>query len=193
MAMRNSTTSWGWLSRWLHWAMAFLILGMLIFGLYLTTAFNDGDPSKLGLVQTHKSFGFLVFALACLRIIWRAVNPTPALPATMPALLKLGAKAGHWAIYLLMFAMPVSGWLGASASPYNDVDSYPMQIKNMVFGLFELPDPYPVGSYDVSDMFMAVHKWAAIALALILAGHVAAAIKHAVVDRDGVMSRMWTG
>ncbi len=190
MPLVNSTTSWGWLARALHWGMAVLIFGMLGLGFYLVTAYNPGDPSKLGLVQIHKSFGFVVFVLACLRIIWRAVNPTPELPVSMPAVIRAGAKMGHLSLYVLMIAMPLTGWLASSASPYNDVDAYPMQIKNMVFGLFEMPDPYAVGSHDLSGAFMTAHFWCSIALLIVVAGHVGAALKHAVVDRDGVMERM---
>ena len=193
MGIANTERSWGWPARLLHWLMALLIVGMLVFGFYLTTAYNDGDPTKLGLVQTHKSVGFVVFALACLRIIWRAANPSPALPAGMSSLERMGAKLGHLALYGLMFAIPLSGWLGASASPYNDADAYPMQIKDMVFGLFEMPDPYPSGSHEVSDWWMQIHLWLALTLLVVLALHVAAALKHALINRDGVFGRMVSG
>lgn len=193
MSIGNSATSWGWLARLFHWLMAVLIVGMLGFGIYLVQAYNPGDPAKLELVQIHKSFGFVVFALVCLRLIWRAVNPTPKLPATMSPLMQLGAKFGHWILYLLMFAMPITGWLASSASPYNDADAYPMQIKNMVFGLFEMPDPFATGSHALSDQFMTAHFYVSLALLAVLAVHVIAAIKHAAVDRDGVMERMIRG
>lgn len=193
MAIGNSSDSWGWLARTFHWVMAILILGMLAFGFYLAFAFGPGDITKLDLVQTHKSFGFVVFVLACLRLIWRAVQPSPELPAATPAALRRTASASHLLLYALMFAMPLSGWLAASASPLNDPDAYPMQIRNMVFGLFEMPDPYPQGSYELSGLFMAIHFWCALALCGVLALHVAGAMKHALVDRDGVFRRMVRG
>lgn len=193
MGFANTDRSWGWPARLLHWLMALLIAGMLAFGFYLTNAFNDGDLAKLGLVQTHKSLGFVVFALASIRVIWRVLNPTPSLPTAMSALERMAAKLGHLALYVLMFALPVTGWLGASASPYNDVDAYPMQIRNMVFGLFEMPDPYPVGSHELSDVFMTAHGICAAALVVVLAGHAGAALKHAMIDKDGVLRRMWSG
>ena len=107
--------------------------------------------------------------------------------------MRAAAKAGHWVLYLLMFAMPVTGWLASSASPYNDADAYPMQIKNMVFGLFEMPDPFASGSHALSDQFMAAHFYLSVALVVVLAIHIVASIKHAAIDRDGVMERMIKG
>lgn len=193
MALRNSADSWGWPARLLHWAMALLIIGMLAFGFYLTNAFYPGDFSKFGLVQTHKSFGFVVFALAVVRLVWRLVNPTPSLPVQMGAVERFAAHAGHWLLYLLMAIMPLSGWLASSASLMNDPDAYPMQVRNMVFGLFAMPDPIHPGSEALEDLFMAVHEWAAIALAILLIGHIGAALKHRFVNRDGVLSRMLRG
>lgn len=191
MALRNTAAGWGWLARLFHWGMAVMILGMLAFGFWLTTAFNPGDLAKFHQVQLHKSFGFVVFALACLRIIWRAVNPSPPLPPGTPALAALAAHAGHLALYVLMLAMPVTGWLAVSSSPYND-PGY-MAIPNMVFGLFHMPDPYPKGSHDVSDLYMTIHFYLALALVAVLSVHVLAALKHGLIDRDGVFRRMWSG
>lgn len=193
MTLRNTARHWGWPARLLHWVMAVLITGMLAFGFWLGFGFNPGDPAKLGLVQTHKSFGFVVFCLAVLRLLWRAVNRAPALPAGMPAAERRAAKAAHVALYVLMIALPLSGWLMSSASPLNDPDAYPMQIRNMVFGLFEMPDPFPEGSDKLSRFFHTVHHWAGLGLAALLGLHVAGALKHALIDRDGVLARMWRG
>lgn len=191
MGLGNTTTSWGWPARLLHWLMAVMIIGMLGFGFWLTTAYNPGDITKLAQVQLHKSFGFCVFVLACLRIILRAVTRTPGLPARMSALETFAARAGHLALYGLMLAVPLTGWLGASSSPYND-PGY-MAIPNEVFGLFAMPDPYPTGSHKVSDAYMTAHLYLALALLVVLAGHAGAALKHALIDRDDVLRRMWSG
>jgi cytochrome b561 len=81
----------------------------------------------------------------------------------------------------------------ASASPLNDPGAYPFQVKNMVFGLFELPDPYPEGSKALSEWLARVHFWLAMALTALLGVHVAAALKHQYVDRDGLLRRMIAG
>ncbi len=193
MALRNTADSWGWPARLLHWAMAALIVGMLGFGFWLSFGFNPGDPAKMDLVQLHKSFGFAVFALACLRLAWRAVNPAPALPAGMSGFERTASHGVHLTLYGLMFAMPLSGWLMASASRFNDADNYPMQIRNMVFGLFELPDPIDPGSDNLTELFAAVHFYVGLALVVVLGLHVAGAVKHALIARDGVMRRMLLG
>ena len=193
MAIRNTETGWGLPARLLHWAMAVLILFLLGVGFYMGEVLTGQDSEtlmeKFYLAQTHKSWGFVAFALALLRIVWRAMNPTPALPGTMGVGAKALAHGGHLALYVCMIAMPLSGWLMASATTLQD--SY--GIKNMVFGMFELPDPFQPGSEDLELIFRRVHFYVGLALALILAGHAAAALKHHFVDRDGILMRMIRG
>ena len=194
MGLRNTAESWGWLGRLLHWVMALLILGLVGVGIYMVEVLGSDSDSLLlryELTQTHKSFGFVAFVLALLRIGWRLVNPTPALP-DMHAGLRALAHGGHLALYLCMIVLPISGWLMASASPYNDPDAY-IRVKNMVFGLFELPDPYPKGDEDLTKLLGQIHFYTAIALVVILAGHIGAALKHHFVERDNVLRRMLRG
>ena len=195
MALGNTSESWGWLARLLHWAMALMILFLLGVGFYMVEVLGDSSDNlmqRYELTQLHKSWGFTVFALACVRVIWRFVNPTPSLPSDMGGLERVLAHGGHLALYLCMFAMPLTGWLLASASPYNDPDAY-FQIKNMVFGLFELPDPYPKGSEDTTAFWARIHFYTALALTLVLLGHALAALKHHFVNRDTVLRRMIRG
>ncbi len=188
MGLRNLTTGWGWLARLLHWSMAGIILFMLGLGYYMTEIVTDVFE-QFPLFQTHKSWGFTVFVLALLRIVWRFFNPTPALPDHMSGLERLAAHGGHWALYILMFALPLSGWLMSSASPLQDLYG----IKNMVFGLFEMPDPLVPGDGDIEELFSDIHYWCAWALAAVLAGHVGAALKHHLVNKDNVLRRMVKG
>ncbi|MEM7497441.1 MAG: cytochrome b [Pseudomonadota bacterium] len=191
MAVRNTTETWGVLARALHWAMALLIPGLLALGLYMVQVLGD-DPGtmvlRFELTQTHKSFGFVAFALAVVRIGWRWSNATPAVPSKS-RLTALMARVGHLALYGCMVVLPVSGWLMASASPMNDPDAF-FPVKNMVFGMFELPDPFPRGDEVLSDSLGAVHFYAAMMLIVLVMGHVAAALKHHFVDRDMVLRRM---
>ena len=194
MALGNSTQSWGWLARVLHWVMAVLILGLIGIGLYMVEVLGNDSNSlmlRYELTQWHKSFGFVVFILALVRVGWRWVNPVPALPEAS-RLAKALAHGGHLALYICMFALPISGWLMASASPYNDADAY-IRVPNMVFGLFEMPDPYPKGDRALSGMFGQVHFYIAMVMAVLVAGHLAAALKHHFVNRDAVLVRMLKG
>ena len=196
MALRNSATGWGWLARLLHWSMAVVILGLLVMGFYIAEILTDKDSDtvmlKFDLVQDHKSWGFVAFALACVRIIWRLVNRAPDLPDSMGRFERLLAHMGHYGLYVCMFLMPVSGWLMASASPYTNPDAY-IRIKNKVFGLFELPDPFEYGTEELTAVFANIHAFAAIGLVVLLLGHVAAALKHHFVNRDTVLTRMLRG
>ena len=92
-------------------------------------------------------------------------------------------------LYFLMFLLPVSGWLMASASPFNDPDAY-IYIKNMVFDLFELPDPIHPGDKALETLFGTIHRYAGYVLAALLLLHVAAALKHHFVEKDSVLTRM---
>jgi cytochrome b561 len=193
MALRNSATGWGWLARLLHWGMALLIIGLLLVGWYMVNVVGNGDlVLRYQLTQTHKSFGFVVFVLALLRLLWRSANPTPLAPAA-PKWETVAAGATHAMLYALMIVLPLSGWLMASASPMNDAGAFPFQVRNMVFGLFALPDPVHPGSRSLEAAFKTVHLGAAIGLAALLALHAGAAAFHHLVRRDDVLRRMTVG
>ena len=112
MGLRNTKTGWGWPARLLHWVTAGVIFFMFGLGVWMSNFVPDAFE-QFALVQTHKSWGFVVFALALIRVVWRLMNPAPPLPAHMSRLARFLAHAGHLALYVLIFAMPISGWLMA--------------------------------------------------------------------------------
>jgi len=155
--------------------------------------FLDDMVRQIELTQMHKSFGFVVFVLAIVRVLWRWANPvTPALPE-QAAWERVVVHGAHWALYVLMFAIPISGWLMSSASTLNDPDAYPAPIKNMVFGLFELPDPFKPGSESLTETFHMIHYGSVYLLGALLVVHIGAALKHHYVDGDTVLRRMLPG
>lgn len=182
-------TSWHPLQKLLHWAMAALLLAMVFAGLIMTraadTAAATGDYSTrvLGLTifdayQLHKSVGAVLFALVLLRLIIRLRLPGPAFPGHMPRVERLAARGAHLALYGLMLSLPVTGWLMASASP--------LGIPTIVFGLFALP--HPIGSDAGLEATLGIlHLTGGLALLALTALHVAAALKHHLVDRDDVL------
>lgn len=192
MSAMNTTSIWGWPARILHWVMALLILGLTAVGLY-AVEFQTDLIVRIDLTQTHKSFGFVAFVLAIIRVVWRFINPTPALPEGIPNWQKAASHASHWALYILILAIPLSGWLMSTASPLNDAGAYPVRIPNMVFGLFEMPDLFETGDKALSEMFAAAHFWLVMALLALLALHIAAALKHHFIDRDPILRRMTSG
>lgn len=188
MRLTNSEKSWGALSRLLHWAMAGLIFYMLWLGVYMVN-FVDNPLAQFPLYQTHKSWGFVLLVLVVARLAWRMANRAhPALPE-MSTFERVCARGGHLALYALMIILPVSGWLMASASPLQDL----FGIKNEVFGLFEMYDPFVPGDEGLERVLSTIHLGAAIALAVIVLGHIAAALRHHVLKRDNVLKRMSWG
>ncbi|MEM6499289.1 MAG: cytochrome b, partial [Pseudomonadota bacterium] len=179
---------WGLIARILHWATGAVIIFMMGLGVYMTQFVTD-IYEQFGLFQTHKSWGFVAFALGALRLIWRAVNTTPELPDGMKSWEVRASQLSHLSLYVLMIAMPVSGWLMASASPLQD--SY--GIKNMVFASFEYPDPFVPGSQDLETLFSTIHTACAIAIGCIVLVHIAAALKHQFHAKDGLLRRMIVG
>ncbi|UWQ07298.1 cytochrome b [Aliiroseovarius crassostreae] len=186
--IRNTHTSWGAPARLLHWATAGVILFCLGLGIYMTQWVTDA-LAQFPLIQTHKSWGFVAFVLAGLRIVWRLMNRAPDMPDHMLAHERLTAHLGHLALYALMLIMPLSGWLMASASPLQDT----FGIKNKVFDLFEMYDPFVPGDKALSELFATVHFYAAWALVAVLIGHIGAALYHHLYHKDDVLKRMSFG
>lgn len=180
--MRNSPSRFGWVAIALHWLIAALIGVMIVLGLVMTGGFDDDIMTKIALFQWHKSTGIAVLALVVVRLAWRLANPVPALPGTLKAYERGLAHATHLALYLLMLAIPVSGWLIASAST----------LPTEVFGLFALPRLI-TPDRGVEELVGEVHETLAWVMLGVLALHVAAALKHHFILKDDVLVRMLPG
>lgn len=188
-AIWNTRQSWGIVARVLHWLVGGLILFMLGLGVYMSR-FVEDPFEQFDFVQLHKSWGFVVFCLALLRIGWRLVNRrSPALPPSMPPIMQWAAHLGHIGLYVLTLLLPISGWLASSASTVQDL----LGIKNQVFGLFEMYDPFVPGNDQLADFFALIHFLSGIALAALLLAHVGAAAYHHIYRRDDVLKRMSYG
>ncbi len=167
------------LSMALHWLLALLILGSLGVGLYMT-----GLPlsvQKLKLYNWHKWAGVVILVLSAARLLWRLVQRPPAMPA-MPAWQQRAAHGAHLALYVLFFAVPLSGWAYSSAAGFPIV----------LFAVLPLPDWVPV-SRELAETLKPVHHYLAYALGTVVALHIAGALKHQFVDRDGLLLRMLPG
>jgi cytochrome b561 len=161
----------------LHWLIALMIFGMLGFGFYMTGL--DLSPTKLELYSWHKWAGVTVFLLVLVRVAWRIGHKPPALPAHMPAIERLAAHAGHHLLYVLMIAIPLSGWLMSSAKGFQTV----------WFGVLPLPDLLAKDK-ALGNLLETVHVVLNYTLIAVLLGHVGAALKHHFIDRDDVLTRM---
>lgn len=177
MHLKNTDTRYGIIAYLLHWVMAILIIGLLVLGLYMT--WIPISSLKLKLYGWHKEFGTLVLMLFFLRVAWRLSNITPLLPATLPAWQQLAAHAVHFAFYIFMFAMPITGWLVTSAA------GLPVSF----FGLFVLPS-LVTPSEENRLLFTEMHKWLAYGLIATIGAHVGAALKHHFINKDNILRRM---
>lgn len=183
--IRNTSGGYGRVAIVFHWTMALLILAMLALGLYMTSL-PPTDPETFQLYQLHKSIGFVVLTLAVLRLAWRLVNPSPKLPDGMMAVEKLAAHLGHAGLYAFLFAMPITGWLMASASPWG--------IPTIVFDVLpvpHLPVPEALGTQaEAEAIFKLLHEYGAYLLMALIFAHAAAALKHHFIARDDTLRRM---
>lgn len=190
MSAHNTSQRWGWVAKTLHWVMAVLIIGLAIVGTIMANFLND-MALQFELTQQHKSFGFVVFTLALIRIAWRWFSPAvPREPEGQPVWERVASHVTHYGLYALMLIMPLSGWMMSTSSPLNDPGAYPTQVKNMVFGIFELPDPVHPANETLEKAFHMIHAYSSYLLAALLILHIAGAMKHHFILRDTTLRRM---
>jgi cytochrome b561 len=162
----------------LHWLTALLITAA--FALGVTMVDIPGiTPTKLKYFSWHKWLGVTVLALACARLLWRLKHPVPAYPTSMPSWQQRAAHGLHSLLYILIFAVPVSGYLYSLAAG----------VPVVYLGIVPLPvliDPNP----ELKPILKQVHYVLNMSLLASVLLHVAAALKHQFIDRDGVLRRM---
>jgi len=163
----------------LHWILVIGILCQIALGLYLGEVPRN-TPARTVWVNFHKSVGITLGLLILFRLCWRLTHRAPALPATMPAWERVAARANHAMLYACMVGMPAAGYLATNFSKFG--------IK--YFNLFELP-PWGYEDKQIYALFNGTHKVLAVVLMTLIAIHVLAALKHAAIDRNGVVRRMW--
>ena len=170
----------------LHWIIAFSIIGLIAVGWLMEEM--DPGPDYFAIVQLHKSFGITILLLSVARIIWRLMNPPPPEPP-MPGWQKFAASAVHVLFYVLIIAMPLTGWIMASASS---------DAPTRYFGLVDIRLP-GIPALDLAtregleEGFEQVHGNLAWVIIGLLVLHVAGALKHQFVDKDGLLARMAPG
>ncbi|MGH8274719.1 MAG: cytochrome b [Gammaproteobacteria bacterium] len=177
MKLRDTQDRWGAVTQWLHWSVAGLILALIALGWLARLA--PLTPGKITLFYWHKSLGMLVLALVLIRLGWRAGNRPPPLPEGLPRWEAPLARATHVALYLLILLMPISGWLLNSASG----------IPFKIFWTIPLPAITPV-SASLEHVFSLLHLAGFSALAALLIGHIAAALRHHFLLHNAIFVRM---
>lgn len=169
----------------LHWITVALLVSIAAIGWYMSDL-PDGAPGQESLFQLHKSLGISVLFLTIARITWRLMNPPPPLPSDLSSWEKLLASSVHIGFYVLLFVIPLSGWIYVSTAT-------DFQIPTVLFGLISWPHlPFSAGSNleTINAVAESAHSalvWATIVLLIL---HVAGAVKHHISGEHGVLHRM---
>lgn len=176
----KSTQTFASSARVLHWLMAPLILAMLFIGVGMVASVSERHE---WLLRIHKPLGIAILILALVRLGVRLLHAPPALPPDLPTLQRLAAHASHWLLYGLMIAMPLIGWAMLSAG------GYPVMLSSSL----RLPPIFPV-SATAFAVLRHLHTWLAMLLFVSFLAHLAAALYHGLIRRDGVLpSMLWPG
>ncbi len=166
-----------------HWLLALMIVGSLGVGLYMSDL--PLSPWRLKLYNWHKWAGVTILMLSALRLLWRLSHRPPPLPqhvlSAMPAWQQHAHSATHFALYLLFFAVPLTGWAYSSAAGFPIV----------WFGVWPLPDWVSVNKELADAVLKPLHAACAFTLAALVLLHVAATLKHQFLDQDGLFWRIW--
>jgi cytochrome b561 len=195
MQVTNSTEAYGGVSRAIHWITALLVLSTIPLGLIAANIGPKNPSHDLSALREqtlfwHKSIGVSILLLVILRTAWSLYSPRPPLPAHLPTGERRAAKATHLALYLLLFAMPLTGIMLSQSV------GFPVSF----FGLFTLPTVFPA-PHDVPIPQRPGAVWGILlhekVFAYILFGaialHLLGLVKHQLIDRDGSILRRMAG
>lgn len=178
MSLKNANERWGAVSQSFHWLIVVLLLAQGVVGLLMGDMARG--PDKIAIYAFHKSVGITILALALARLLWRLYAGRPAPVSGMPPWQDRMASLMHGALYVMLFAVPISGWIMNSAA------GFPLQW----FGLFNLPSIAP-HNHDLHELTESLHEWLFWVLVALAAAHAAAAIYHHMFQRDATLARMF--
>lgn len=176
-----SPTHYTGVAKFLHWAIAILIIMMLVFG----QGFDDPktEAEMAFSLRGHSTLGFTAIGLILLRILWRIGHPTPKLPETVSPLQAKASKLSHLLLYALMIYVPMMGLYTAAAH----------EMAVMPFGAFDLREALSFLGNDNFEGRRFLHEIGTWLLIALLAVHIAAAFLHQFIQKDGVLGRMLPG
>lgn len=175
MPIKNTTSTYGSVTKFLHWLIAFLVIIMLCIG-YLLDDIKDKEVFRQA-VNIHKLTGLTILILMMIRLIWALVNPKPALHK-VPRWQLFAERFVHWSFYIVLIAMPLSGWIMSVAGKHSP----------HLFS-WEINLPVPQSKF-ISDTFLNVHSTLAVIIIVLITIHVLAAFYHFFFKKDKVLQRM---
>lgn len=164
----------------LHWVIALIVLTLIPVGLYMVRrgAATNFDATTNELYTAHKTFGFIVLLLIVIRIVLRVTRGAPAPEPTLTRMQVIASEAVHGFLYILLFAVPLLGWLGVSAYDARGI-----------MGGYQLPALLAKDG-ALGEMILKYHGYAAILMGALIAMHIGAALFHRLILKDGVLRRM---
>lgn len=175
--LTNTHQRYGSVSQFFHWTIFFLMALMIICGFVM----EDLPKSWQAMVYLcHKSTGLLILGLVVARLLWRWANKTPTLPNAMPGILKAGARIIHALLYLVLFALPLSGWIMSTAA--GRIPTF--------YGLITIPFPGIEPNKQLAENALDAHEILVFIFLSLLVLHVLAALKHHFIDHDDILRRM---
>lgn len=184
--LRNTERGYGAIAKLFHWIIALMVIGMLIVGYIMVNVVRPFSSDQITLLQWHKAAGVTILGLVLVRLLWRWVNTTPALPESINAAERAGAKLTHWGFYILLLAMPATGLLIQASFEYRD------QFSPWIIEWFPFLKAVPVEE-KLHETFKEIHETIAWTIVGVLALHVAAALRHHIFKKDDVLKRMLPG
>ncbi len=196
MVARNQPTRYGSVAQALHWTTALLAVVLLITG---KMGLVDAEHAGSAGFMWHGSLGVLVLALVAARLLWRLASPPPQFPSTMTRLGRVAATTMHMSLYVLLVALPLSGWLAASAEGSNvnffNVATIPGWTGSAAVHAEPAAEPRmqrapQASGEDSEDFAQELHELLGDALIILVSLHILAALKHQFVDHDGTIRRM---
>lgn len=176
--IRNTKSSWGSLSRWLHWGLGLAIIGMIAYGWWMNHI--PARPDRFFYRSIHANIGYAILLLMVLRLAWRLINPTPAMPSDTPRWQRIVASVNHWTLYAVTFTVAMLGWAhsGARTQSYSDW-----------FGLFRVPQ-FTSPDREAARAYEDRHILFAYVLLALIVIHFAAALWHHFIRKDRIAARM---
>jgi len=174
--IKNTKERYGSAAKFFHWAAGFIILAMIVMGTVMVSSSGELRPT---LIVYHRALGLVLLLLVIFRLIWALRGPRPELPLSVPALQRGGANVAHISMYVIMMAMPIVGWIMVSAS------GLPIDLPGggLLPALIK-PDP------NLYILAKWTHRGLAAVLAAFIMIHIAGALYHLFVAKDGVFEKM---
>ena len=171
---------YGAIAKLFHWVTLGLMLVALPLGFVIQ---HVKDASKMGFYALHESAGLTILLVALARLAWRRLSPPPSQPNDMPKLMRTTSTAVHHALYALLILQPLLGFLATNAW------GFPMQGATAYLGFIELPK-FMEAWEGLAKILSLLHSIGGWLLVVLIALHIAGALFHHAIRRDGTLMRM---